>query len=122
MICRLALDRVRALPVGGNSHRLECRAYHLPPDRNPNGLPRPARIASEAVLRLGGDFHILARVLRPEPAAPYCLEVVTTRDMAQGRDDCLTLDDGLLSAIYHALARRHTLEKARRHARGEGRN
>lgn len=115
-------EAVRGIP-DGKAHRLQLIDYHLPCDTLPNSLGRPTRILGEGVLRVGADFHLLARIVQNNEGTRLLEVLAQAYDMSRRAPANLSLDPGLLGATYHLLARAHVAARAKRHSQSrEGRN
>lgn len=122
MSSRYPLADVRRLPTQ-TAHRLRLVHYDAPGDILPNGLRRPDTIIATGALRVGNDFHILARVRQDKDGARVLEVDAMAFDTLLSRPCALPFSDALLRGVYDELARAHVLAKARQHGCSvEGRN
>jgi len=120
---RIPAETVRQSMPDGEAHRLRLLAYWLPGDTLPNALPRPTRILGEGALRVGADFHLLARIIQNNEGTRLLEVSAQAYDMPRRTPAYLSLDPGLLGATYHLLARAHVAARAKRQSQSrEGRN
>lgn len=108
-------------PPSAEAYRLNLLYYRLLPDILPNGLPRLQRVLGEGGLRLGADFHLLARVTK-NARGELCLEIDRRADdLVTRKETTLTLGLPLVRAIRTLLFQAHISSLAQRYAR-EARN
>lgn len=115
------LAELRGLPADP-LNRVGVAEYALFPTLNPNGRPRPERIASATSVTLGGDYRVQARIV--QAASGLALELSPAGfGMARRLPETFHFSLALTRSIYNALAQAHTLAKARQYSRSrEGRN
>ncbi|MBV9851646.1 MAG: hypothetical protein JO250_18410 [Armatimonadetes bacterium] len=115
--------RLTSAPASPDSHRLHAVFFHAPGPTLPNGLPRTSPVRAEAAFRLGGEFHLRARVVRlPGEDGPRLEVEAEGYDLALGRPARLRLSLPLLRALYREMGAAFVRAQAADHARREGRN
>ena len=115
-----SLNEAGHQPHGSNS-RLVCEQYWSLPATLPNGLPRPTRLMADALLCIGGDFKVKARVFRPESGSSLHIELEQLAwDMVTNRQVIMPpYSAAIIHATYEALAFQQVLASARQSGRGQ---
>jgi hypothetical protein len=119
----LPLSEVRRLPLGHCPH-LFCRAYWPVPRILPNGLLCNSLLLADAQIVIGGEFWVIARLLRSGPGLPPSLFQIerTAYDAKTGRWVPMPLYAlSVVRAAYDLLAAQQVLANAR-HSSTERRN